>query len=121
MINTLRGIFREHIVKRLTRSSGWSKVRKEFLEKNPTCACCGGTTLLNVHHKMPFHDDPSKELDPENLITLCMGKNECHLKIGHGDNFKCYNDKVEEMSKKVLEKPEQRKLLEEQAKENKKC
>jgi hypothetical protein len=120
-LSRLHGLIREHIIKPLTRSGRWRTVRKDFLEAHPTCAACGGTKWLNVHHKMPFHDEPEKELDPNNLITLCMGKNECHLKIGHGNNFKCFNDKVTEMAKEDLEHPEKRGLLEEQAKENKKC
>jgi 5-methylcytosine-specific restriction endonuclease McrA len=52
---------------------------------------------LNVHHKKPFHLFPQLELEPTNLITLCMesGK-DCHIKLGHGDNFKAYNPNVEE-------------------------
>ena len=41
-----------------------------------------------------FKHDPALELDPKNLIVLCMGPNECHLLIGHGDNFKLYNPYV---------------------------
>jgi hypothetical protein len=45
---------------------------------------------------MPFHSDPSLELNPDNFITLCMNKLECHEKIGHGGNFKLYNPHVKE-------------------------
>lgn len=75
------------------RSSGWPKVEKEFLKTNSECAACGSTKHLNVHHKKPFHIDPSLELDVTNLITLCMDK-DCHLLIGHGDDFKAYNPDV---------------------------
>jgi hypothetical protein len=64
------------------------------------CACCGSTKKLNVHHKKPFHLFPELELDLNNLITLCMDK-ECHLKIGHGGDFKDYNPNVEEDCKKI--------------------
>ena len=121
MFARIYGMLREHVIKPLTRSDRWPTIRKKFLKDHPTCAACGGTQFLNVHHKMPFHDDPSKELDPENLITLCMGRNECHLKIGHGDNFKCYNPNVEDMAGDVLNHPDHRQKLEEQAKDNKKC
>jgi hypothetical protein len=43
----------------------------------------------------PFHLHPELELDPKNLITLCMSRKECHLQIGHGDDFKAYNPNVE--------------------------
>ena len=37
---------------------------------------------------------PELELDPNNLITLCMGENSCHLDIGHGGSFRAYNQDV---------------------------
>jgi hypothetical protein len=43
---------------------------------------------------MPFHLRPELELDPNNLIVLCMDVNECHLEIGHGGSLRCYNPKV---------------------------
>lgn len=53
------------------RSSQWPKVRAEHLRKHPTCAACGSTEDLNVHHIQPFHLDPSLELYPPNLMTVC--------------------------------------------------
>ena len=77
------------------RSPQWPKVEKAHLEVQPVCACCGSKVHLNVHHIMPFHLHPELELDPTNLITLCMDPaRECHLKIGHGDNFVDYNPNV---------------------------
>ena len=89
------------------RSSHWPKARKEHLAKNPTCAICGGSKLLEVHHIRPFHLHPDLELDPKNFITLCEnGKDgvNCHLLFGHLGNFKSFNvdvktDAVEWMSK----------------------
>ena len=46
------------------RSSGWRSVRNEHIENNPTCAACGRRDGLEVHHIVPYHVDPSKELDP---------------------------------------------------------
>ncbi len=80
------------------RSSQWPKIRNEHLKKNSQCAVCGGTAKLEVHHKVPFHLDPSKELEPSNLITLCEAwKNGicCHLLIGHLGNYKKQNLEVE--------------------------
>jgi 5-methylcytosine-specific restriction enzyme A len=87
------------------RSSKWPTVEKHFRETHPTCAACGGNKRLNVHHCKPFHLDPSLELDPDNLITLCMDTKECHLHIGHGGSFKQYCPDVREYAAKVLADP----------------
>ena len=76
-----------------TRSPHWPAVEHAFRKKFPSCAACGSKKKINVHHKKPFHLHPEFELDPNNLISLCMD-NECHLKVGHGGNFKAYNPEV---------------------------
>jgi hypothetical protein len=76
------------------RSSQWPRVRDAF-KKNRPCAACGGIERLQVHHKKPFHLARMLELEPKNLIVLCMGPPECHLRIGHGDDFEAYNPHVE--------------------------
>ena len=84
------------------RSSKWPKVRAEYLAKNPNCAVCGSLTKVEIHHKKPFHLDPSKELDPKNLIALCEAwKNGicCHLLVGHLGNYKKENKDVEKDAK----------------------
>lgn len=88
------------------RSSKWSSLRKSFLETNNFCAACGGTIFLEVHHIEPFHENPSLELDTNNLITLCdkPGKDNCHLEIGHLGSFKSKNPNVREDAAKALEK-----------------
>ena len=73
------------------RSGHWPTLEKHFLEANPACVICGSKTRLNVHHKKPFHLYPELELEPSNLITLCMSRKECHLLIGHCDNFRSWN------------------------------
>jgi 5-methylcytosine-specific restriction protein A len=78
------------------RSPVWGKVRKQWLETHPNCAACGETKhflkALEVHHIVPFHMDPSKELDPTNLVTLCQSKSHnCHLIFGHLLDFHCMN------------------------------
>jgi hypothetical protein len=89
-IRVAHAVVREH-VKKITRSPKWSATRKTFLDVHTSCAFCNSTTLLQVHHMQPFHLKPALELDPKNLIVLCMGPNECHLLVGHGDNFQKYN------------------------------
>ena len=85
----------------MERSPKWPHVEKLHLKLEPSCACCGSTKKLNVHHKKPFHLFPEHELDLNNLITLCMDK-ECHLKVGHGNDFKDYNPDVEADAARVL-------------------
>lgn len=77
------------------RSPHWRKVHDEHLKRQPACAACGSGDKLNVHHKAPFHLHPELELDPANLITLCMAHH-CHILIGHGDDFKAFNPDVVE-------------------------
>jgi 5-methylcytosine-specific restriction endonuclease McrA len=86
------------------RSPHWPTVQHKHLKLQPNCAVCGGNVNLNVHHKKPFHLFPELELEPTNLITLCMdGDKDCHIKIGHGGSFKAYNPNVEEDVKTVAQ------------------
>ncbi len=85
-------IYREHIIKRFTRSSMWSKVRKAFISVNSVCEVCGKKKGLEVHHKLPFHLYPELELDSGNLATLCRKH---HLTIGHLEYWKSYNPQLE--------------------------
>ena len=102
-----------------TRSPEWSKVREVFLDDNPFCAACGSHADLQVHHVKPFHLHPELELDPTNLITLCMDVNDCHINIGHGDSFKAYNPNVREDAGKFLSATDAvRKTITEAAKKN---
>jgi hypothetical protein len=84
------------------RSTHWPTVEKHFRETHATCAACGGTERLNVHHIIPFHINAALELDLNNLITLCMGKLECHLKIGHLNDFHHVNQNVRDDCEKIL-------------------
>ena len=68
------------------RSSQWGSIRAKHLKDHSTCAACGGTDKLEVHHKVPFHVHPELELDLTNLITLCEADKNgicCHLGFGH--------------------------------------
>ncbi len=76
------------------RSPKWQTIKKHFLQTNPTCAVCGNNVHLNVHHILPFHLFPELELDVNNLITLCMFRLECHLRIGHGSNYAGFNKNI---------------------------
>jgi 5-methylcytosine-specific restriction enzyme A len=94
------------------RSGKWPALRKKWLELNPKCAVCGGKKKLEVHHKMPFHLDPAKELDINNLITLCEEDTDgvnCHLLFGHLGNFRSLNAQIDIDSKiwcdKIAKRP----------------
>lgn len=101
MINQIKSFIKDATTK---RSDAWPEVEKTHLRLYPTCAACASKVRLNVHHKKPFHLDPNLELDPRNLITLCMDPAaECHIKIGHGDNFRAYNPNVDRDARAVLQ------------------
>lgn len=93
------------------RSGKWPTVEKHFLEQHPECEACGSKTRLNVHHIKPFHEFPKDELDPTNLITLCMSRKECHLQIGHIGDFKKYNSNVVDDCAKIRKHPDQEKEI----------
>ena len=90
------------------RSSKWPTVRKNHLKEHPSCAVCGGTKKLEVHHIKSFCEFPELELEPTNLITLCESKNKgglnCHLIFGHLANYKLSNPTVAEDAKVWCEK-----------------
>lgn len=83
------------------RSPHWPAVEKAHLRIEPVCQACGTSNDLNVHHIKPYHLYPQFELDSNNLITLCMSENKCHILLGHGNDFKEYNPNVVEDVKTV--------------------
>jgi 5-methylcytosine-specific restriction endonuclease McrA len=74
------------------RSSKWPKVRAEHLQRNPECIACGRRDKLEVHHCVPFHIAPDRELDPTNLVSVCATP--CHLVHGHYLSWLRYNPEV---------------------------
>lgn len=104
--NVVRAVIREG-GKRSTRSPQWPALERKTLLMNPRCSACGESVRLQVHHIQPYHLYPSLELDPSNLIVLCMGPRECHLTIGHGGDFKAWNPGVEADAAEVFLRSEQ--------------
>ena len=101
MLNLLRrlmGFSREEIEALATpRSPGWRILRREHLLENPRCIVCGSTKNVVPHHVVPFHIDPSRELDPANLVTLCESPTfNCHLFFGHLKRWDRHNPHVVE-------------------------
>jgi 5-methylcytosine-specific restriction endonuclease McrA len=80
----------------VARSGRWRAVRARFLEENPECAASGVKVKLEVHHCIPFHVDPSKELDPDNLIVLTTDFRgfDLHRLIGHRGRWSDVNTNV---------------------------
>ena len=105
---------KDKVPKGAKRSDKWPTLRKHFLQTNKTCAMCGGTKHLEVHHVRPFHTHPELELDPKNLIVLCENKKDgvnCHLLFGHLGNFKSINATVVSDAKSWCEKIKERPVL----------
>jgi len=92
----------------MPRSKEWKKLRSEHLVKNPCCAVCGNFKNVVPHHIVPFHQDPTKELDPDNLISLCEGDTfNCHLFFGHFRNWVRCNPNVVEDARTWKKKTEE--------------
>ena len=89
-------------IKYATRSWKWKEVRKQHLSKQPYCQACGRSSDLDVHHIEPVHVNPERELDPENLITLCSKT--CHLIFGHLMDYKSWNENVISDSENYISK-----------------
>lgn len=88
-----------------SRDPAWDALSNEVIADHPWCAACGGTKFLQVHHIIPFHKDPSRELDRKNLIVLCMAPTlKCHWIQGHcGRSWSCWNEDVEQTSAQFLQ------------------
>lgn len=81
------------------RSSKWPSVRKAFLKDHPNCAVCGGAEKIELHHILPYHVAPEKELSSDNFIPLCESKKggiTCHLFVGHVSSYRGWNPNVAE-------------------------
>lgn len=88
----------------IARSPHWHSIEMAFKKANPHCEGCGSTVNIQVHHRIAFHfvialGRPDLELDFRNLISLCETEkdvvaNNCHLDIGHLQDFKSFNQHV---------------------------
>lgn len=97
MMNFLRKIFsRDYQIYGVARSPKWSAFRKNYL-KGKSCAVCGGTDTLELHHIKMFSQYPELELSEDNVLPLCeSGKNGvvCHRFFGHLGNYRKINPSV---------------------------
>lgn len=89
------------------RSRKWPALRRvAIISAGGRCEACGGTTKLTVHHIVPFHVDPTRELDPRNLIVLCERQEaNCHLRLGHGRDWDMANPNVVEDARMLRMNP----------------
>lgn len=66
------------------RSPKWPEVRDAHVRAYPYCALCGSEKKPEGHHIIPYSVDPGRELDPDNIVTLCRtGGSGCHFFAGH--------------------------------------
>ena len=92
------------------RSSRWPAVRKRHLERFPTCAVCGASENLEVHHIVPVGHakrigKPELELDPLNLITLCGPPKDCHWWLGHACDDRTWRPDVRHLAEMIRTSP----------------
>jgi hypothetical protein len=68
------------------RSGKWPRVERLVFERDGhRCRACGRSDCKLIgHHVCPYHVDRKKELDPNNVITMCQpaGGGD-HLGLGH--------------------------------------
>lgn len=77
----------------VSRSPKWPQFKKDFESINPKkCAVCGNPKV-QLHHIIPFHASPEKELQFTNCLWLCEGllTDNHHLWFGHLGNFQSIN------------------------------
>jgi hypothetical protein len=84
------------ILKLRDNSARWKRLRAAHLKKEPCCAVCGRSKNVEVHHVVPVAVDETRQLDPHNLITLCVTP--CHFMFGHFFCYHCYNKNVRNMA-----------------------
>ena len=77
-------------VARGERSSKCKTVRDKYAKEHPRCVFCNKTGI-DVHHIHPVDLFPRRELDPDNLVSLCRVH---HFIYGHGGNWEGYNPDV---------------------------
>ena len=106
--------------KRSERSPHWHHIELQHLEREPLCQGCGSKKHLQVHHEAPFRLHPELELEPSNLITVCVDRAECHLMIAHGGLFAAFNSNVRFDLAEALSHPERRAEIQARAKANRK-
>lgn len=152
LVHVIHGRIREHakvaggvsgaIARAVTgeakRSPHWPTIEHRWRQNHPGCAACGNMVGVQIHHRVPFHDNPDLELcdgtglppatgkkgHPPNLITLCESgvgdAHHHHLLIGHGGSFKQFNPNVAADAAELLAHPDRAQTIEARALANRK-
>lgn len=102
-------------IKRRTRSRHWGAFSDWFIAENSLCEGCGTHRHLQVHHVKDFARNPHLELDWSNLSALCMDERECHLRLGHGGNFRFSNPGLRADLEELRAHPDRRPEVERRA------
>ena len=89
------------------RDSRWPTVRRRHLERYPTCAACGASDKIEVHHVIPVGHArrigrSDLELDPLNLISLCGPPRDCHWWLGHACDDRKWRPDVRRLAQVIL-------------------
>jgi hypothetical protein len=114
-VRVLRSVMRE--IHKHDMDPLWLVARDRFLARHSRCAGCGGSRRRQVHHIRPpnFRQDELHNdllVDESNLIVLCAGAMECHLRLGHGGNYDYYNPWVAIDAARTLLHPDERQKVE---------
>lgn len=56
----------------------WQRLSRLLRANSPFCQVCGVRPSTEVHHRVKWHQDASKRLDPRNLVPCCR---ECHERL----------------------------------------
>ena len=65
------------------RSGKWPRFLRELLAAHPNCRGCGRKAETG-HHLVPFHERPDLELEPANVVPVCVP---CHFVVCHGSSW----------------------------------
>jgi 5-methylcytosine-specific restriction endonuclease McrA len=98
-------------LKRTERSPYWTEAESPHLRLQPACMACGGVRYLQVHHVRPVRTHADLELDGRNLLTLCMGPQSCHWRIGHGSDWAYFNPDVRADAAEIRSHPDSARVV----------
>lgn len=72
----------------LPRDPAWERESKAYLAENLKCCLCRQASEV-VHHVVPVHVNPKREMDKTNWSAVCI---RCHFSIGHLCNWRLWQE-----------------------------
>lgn len=87
------------------RSASFDALAQSVIALRARCCACAGSAQLQTHHVVV---GSALEFERSNILVLCMGANECHLRIGHGGDWRRRNPTVVFDAAESLRFPERR-------------